>query len=622
MVLYIANNPRFKGVGLGKAKKLYNHFGDELIQILNEGNIPRLEEILTPLATQHLVKAWRNNQAETEVLAFLDKYNFSARLAGKVWSCWGDKAIGVLERNPYCMLAFAGWDTVDRAAQQLGVNHNDERRFVGAVESCLYARLTEKHTLTGHLSLLQRICHLLGVDATTAEMAIRLALDDMAIVGNKQNGYQPIGAASIESGIAQRLARIQGRESPRQGLLLYSLNKIVPPLIEKKILDYETSYGIRLNEEQRKAVMMAVIEPLSILTGGAGVGKTTVLKIVIDIIEEAGGTVYQMALAGRAAQRMREATGYEAMTIARFISSIQKGHLVIKPDSLIIIDESSMLDLPIMHRIVRYLPDGIRLLMVGDPYQLPPIGFGLVFHKIAEGQTVPRIELRQVHRQAEVTGIPSVALSIRNGVVPHLDSFNGNGVGVSFIDCSPNKIVDLLFDVSKLWGHQTNIQILGVLRSGVAGVRTINDYFHRVISAGQRRIASWQFAVGDPVIYLENDYERMLFNGTLGCINDVNADERGASISLTFDGVTHLLREPDFDKIALAYGITVHKAQGSQFNRVAIPITRSRLLDRTLIYTALTRGIEQVVLIGDRQAFNKAIASPPSVSLREVGFAI
>jgi exodeoxyribonuclease V alpha subunit len=128
--------------------------------------------------------------------------------------------------------------------------------------------------------------------------------------------------------------------------------------------------------------------------------------------------------------------------------------------------------------------------------------------------------------------------------------------------------------------------------------------------------------VGDPVIYLENDYERMLFNGTLGCINDVNADERGASISLTFDGVTHLLREPDFDKIALAYGITVHKAQGSQFNRVAIPITRSRLLDRTLIYTALTRGIEQVVLIGDRQAFNKAIASPPSVSLREVGFAI
>ncbi len=622
VVLYIANNPRFKGVGLGKAKKLYNHFGDELTQLLDEGNIVRLEEILTPLAAQSLVHAWRNNQAEAEVVAFLDKYNFNARLAGKVWRCWGDKAIEVLGRNPYCMLAFAGWEIVDRAAQQLGVNRNDERRLIGAVESCLYARLTEKHTLTSHPALLQRIRHLLGVNAITAERALRLALDDMAIVGNEQSGYQPIGAASIESGIAKCLTRIQGRATPRQGQLFYSLNRIIPPLIEKKISEYELSYGIRLNVEQRKAVTMSVTEPLSVLTGGAGVGKTTVLKIVIDIVVEAGGTVYQMALSGRAAQRMREATGHEATTIAMLISNVQKGHLSIEPDSLIIIDESSMLDLPIMHRIVRNLPDGVRLLMVGDPYQLPPIGFGLVFHKIVECNSVPRVELIQVHRQSEVTGIPGVALSIRNGVVPHLDSFNGNGVGVSFIDCSLEKIVNLLFDVSKSCGHQTEIQILGVLKSGGAGVRAINDYFHQALSVGQRRIPSWQFAVGDPVIYLENDYERMLFNGTLGRINDVSADESGLLIRCNFEGVTHLLREPDFDKVALAYGITVHKAQGSQFKRVAIPINQSRLLDRTLIYTALTRGIEQVVLIGDRRAFNEAIVSPPSVSQRQVGFVI
>ena len=392
VVLYIANNPRFKGVGLGKAKKLYNHFGDELTQLLDEGNIVRLEEILTPLAAQSLVHAWRNNQAEAEVVAFLDKYNFNARLAGKVWRCWGDKAIEVLGRNPYCMLAFAGWEIVDRAAQQLGVNRNDERRLIGAVESCLYARLTEKHTLTSHPALLQRIRHLLGVNAITAERALRLALDDMAIVGNEQSGYQPIGAASIESGIAKCLTRIQGRATPRQGQLFYSLNRIIPPLIEKKISEYELSYGIRLNVEQRKAVTMSVTEPLSVLTGGAGVGKTTVLKIVIDIVVEAGGTVYQMALSGRAAQRMREATGHEATTIAMLISNVQKGHLSIEPDSLIIIDESSMLDLPIMHRIVRNLPDGVRLLMVGDPYQLPPIGFGLVFHKIVECNSVPRVD--------------------------------------------------------------------------------------------------------------------------------------------------------------------------------------------------------------------------------------
>jgi exodeoxyribonuclease V alpha subunit len=622
VVLYIANNPRFKGIGLGKAKKLYKRFGDELTRLLDEGNTAKLEEVLTPLAAQTVVEAWRNNRAESEVIAFLDKYNFNKRLASKVWRCWGDKAIEVLNRNPYCMLAFAGWEIVDGAARQLGVDRLDARRLIGAVESCLYARLNEKHTLTDHPALLQRVRYILGADTATAERAILFALDDKAIVGDAQKGYQPIGAASIETTIAKRLARIHDGETLRQGQLFYSLSIINPALVENKISEYEVLHSIRLNKEQRDAVMMGASQSLSILTGGAGVGKTTVLKIVIDIVEEAGGTVYQMALSGRAAQRMREATGHEAMTIAGFISNVQKGKLPIQSDSLIIIDEASMLDLPIMYRVIRNLPDGVRLLLVGDPYQLPPIGFGLVFHKLAESNTIPRVELTQVHRQAESTGIPAIAFAIRHGVVPQLSEFHGLGVGVSFINCPPEKIVDLLFDVSKEWGHKTDIKILGVTKSSEAGVRAINEYFHYSMSAGKRRLQSWQFAVGDPVIYLENDYERLLFNGTLGYITDVITERGEPAMSCDFDGVVHILKEPDMDKIALAYSITVHKAQGSQFNRIAIPITKSRLLDRTLIYTALTRGIEQVVLIGDRRAFSQAIASPPAVSLREVGLAI
>lgn len=621
VVLYIANNPRFKGIGLGKAKSLYKRFGDGLTQLLDEGDASKLEEVLTPLAAQTVITAWRNNRAESKVVAFLDKYNFNPRLAAKVWRCWGDKAIEVLKHNPYCMLAFSGWDIVDGASRRLGIDCLDARRLIGAVESCLYARLNEKHTLTDRSALLKRVRHLLGVDAAIVERAIRLALDDKAIIGDEQKGYQPIGAASIEMAIAKRLVRIHGGETLRQRQLFHSLSRINPTLVEKKILEYEASYGISLNEEQRRAVMMASSKPLGVLTGGAGVGKTTVLKIVIDIVEEAGGMVYQMALSGRAAQRMREATNHEAMTIAGFINNVQKGKLHVQRDSLILIDESSMLDLPIMYRVIRTFPDGVRLLLIGDPHQLPPIGFGLVFHKLAESSAVPRVELTQVHRQAESTGIPAVALAVRNGVVPQLETFTGVKSGVSFISCSPEKIVKILFDVSEALGHTTDTQILGVTKSGEAGVRTINDYFHGSLSAGKRRLLSWRFAVGDPIIYLENDYDRLLFNGTLGRIINVT-DGVAPSIICDFDGVTHLLQESDLDKISLAYGITVHKAQGSQFRRVAVPINSSRLLDRTLIYTALTRGIEQVVFVGDRETFEKAVTKAPSVTLRSVGFSI
>jgi exodeoxyribonuclease V alpha subunit len=168
VVLFIANNPRFKGIGLAKARSLYNRFGNDLTQLLDAGDTTKLEEVLTPMATQALVSAWKNNRAESEVVAFLDKHNFNTRLAGKVWRCWGDEAVKVLELNPYCMLAFAGWNIVDKAAQQLGVSPFDERRLVGAVESCLYTRLNEKHTLTGHYTLLKGVRTLLGTDATTA----------------------------------------------------------------------------------------------------------------------------------------------------------------------------------------------------------------------------------------------------------------------------------------------------------------------------------------------------------------------------------------------------------------------------------------------------------------------
>jgi exodeoxyribonuclease V alpha subunit len=622
IVLYLANNPKFKGIGLSKASRLYARFGEELTQLLSKGDPTVFEgkELLTPLTARTLVAAWHSDQVESDIIAFLDKYNFNIRLASKVQRCWGEKAIDILTRNPYCMLAFAGWEVVDNAARNLGITYLDERRLIGAVETCLYNRLNNKHTLTTSSILLQHIRSLLGVDTDIATCAVNFALADNAIVGTEQHGYQPIGVASIETGIAKRLMCIHNGELPRQGHLLHSWSGISSKLIDDKIAAHETAHKVTLNEEQRSAIRSAVKNRISVLTGGAGVGKTTVLRVIIAVVEESNGTIYQMALAGRAAQRMKEATGHEAMTIAGFISNVRNGHLQVKSNAYVIIDESSMLDQPTMYRILRYLPDGVRVLLVGDPYQLPPIGFGLVFHKLALSNIIPRIELKHVHRQAESTGIPAVALSIRNGSLPRLKAFRGNDTGVSFIDCAPRNIVSSLHHVTTEWDELSESQILGVTKAGIAGVRVINEYYHSSKSVGKRQL--WRFAVGDPVIYLENDYERLLFNGTLGQVNNVVTDEDGPALACDFDGVTHLIKEPDLDKIDLAYGITVHKAQGSQFNRVAVPIMGSRLLDRTLIYTALTRGVKQVVFVGDRRAFDAAIINLPSAMRRNVGFSI
>lgn len=622
VVLFIANNPRFKGLGLSKARRLYNRFGNSLTQLLDAGDTAGLEEVLTPVAAQTLVNAWQRNRAESEVVTFLDRHKFNPRLASKIWGCWGDRAIKVLESNPYSMLAFAGWDVVDAVALNLGIDPLDNRRLIGAVESCLYTRLNEKHTLTSHYNLLQRLHNLLRVDSTTAERAVQLALNDKAIMGDTQAGYQPIGAALIELSITKRLILIHSGQTSRQRQLFHSTNSITSTLVENKISAFEASHGIKLNKEQKEAVKLTTSSPLSVLTGGAGVGKTTVLKIVIDIVEGVGGAVYQMALSGRAAQRMREATGHEAMTIAGFISNVQKGHLQVKRDALVIVDEASMLDLPITHRIVRNLPDGVHLLLVGDPYQLPPIGFGLVFHKVAESSIIPRVELTQVHRQAESSGIPSVALSIRRGMVPQLGAFSGQCPGVTFIDCTSENIVGVLFGVCETLGHEMDTQVLGITKSGVAGVRAVNAYFHQRLSDGKRRIPQWQLSEGDPILHLENNYDRLLFNGTLGYITNILTENGEVSLICEFDLIKHTFKETEFDKLALAYGITVHKAQGSQFRRVVIPITNSRLLDRTMIYTALTRGTEQVVFVGDKHVFAEAIRNPPLASSREVKFTI
>jgi exodeoxyribonuclease V alpha subunit len=232
------------------------------------------------------------------------------------------------------------------------------------------------------------------------------------------------------------------------------------------------------------------------------------------------------------------------------------------------------------------------------------------------------VELVEVHRQAQSSGIPQIAHAVRHGVVPSLPDFAGCACGVNFIDAADDAIMDDLVRVLTEWRGCDDVQTLGAIKRGANGIRAINATMHAYASATRKKLEGWDLSEGEQIVYLVNDYEKGLWNGSLGRIDHVVSTAGKCAMACSLDGMEHELLEEDFQHVDLAYAITVHKAQGSQFKRVIVPVTRSRLLDRTLIYTALTRGIEQVVFIGDRNAFEGAIIATPHSQERQVGFSM
>lgn len=359
---------------------------------------------------------------------------------------------------------------------------------------------------------------------------------------------------------------------------------------------------------------MIATKPLSILAGGAGVGKTTTLNAVHAVARQQMRPVWQMALSGKAARRMSDATGEPATTIASFLNRVALDQINLAAEPwLLVIDEASMLDLPTLYRILRAMRPGNSLALVGDPGQLPPIGFGLTFHALVEEDAIPRVELTEVHRQAASTGIPQAAKAICEGTAPDLGTFTGPGVGVSFIEAEPEQAFHVIADVLERLGGIDAAQIIGTVKAREAGVTTLNRSFHATLALGQPTFGG--FAVGEPVLWTVNDPELDLLNGTLGRVAGVEDQ-----LKVTWDdGRTLTIPEAQIGDMEHAYAITCHKAQGSQFGRVVVPVYPSRLLDRTLLYTAITRAENQVVLVGDRAALQNALATPAHSSRRLTG---
>lgn len=645
IIAWIANSPDCAGIGQVKAKRLYDRFGPDLVDLIEQSDLDALTEVVNEDAAQLLCNAFGKFKVANTLL-WLDRIGMSRKMGQSVVTYWQDEAQRKIEANPYALISFeAEWKKVDTFARScLGIAEDDPRRLSGAVEDVLFGGMKQGHTCLPESEARARLIRLLG-SAELAERAVKLpplnadATNESGNLFHRIDGLlQANGAWLIERYVARRLHEMVAGEDEEGQSGLFSQIAANPRDIDQIIDEYEADHGLALSDEQRLAVRTSSANHLSLILGGAGTGKTTVLKALYEVLENQreGVPIYQLALAGRAAQRMAEATGREAITIAGFLTKIDPATIEI--GSVIVVDEVSMVDVILMYRLLRHIPSGVRLILVGDPSQLPPIGPGLVLHVLAGLPSIPRTELKVVKRQSSASGIPQVAAAIRAHQVPSWAEYQGKGSGVSFVACDDAQLeATVLAIYEELGGDGTEyaVQILSITNANLGGVKNLNTALHNRYQTDGELVMSLDaeygnvaastldripLCVGDMVMFTENDYSLGLRNGSLGRIVEampiVEPADQGCRCD--FEGVEYLLNSSQIQALSHSYSITVHKSQGSQFKRVIVPIRTSRLLDQTLIYTAVTRGIEQVVLVGDLDAANDAIRAPAMAARRNV----
>lgn len=633
LVDWIANSPDCRGIGEVRARRLYDHFGDGLIPLIEEGNIDRLSEVVDATAAESLIAAFAKHGV-AHTLSWLDQLGLPRALGAAVVRYWGRDARARVEDNPYVLVSFcADWKTVDSLAQsRFGVHTDDARRLISAAEDALYRTMDSGSTATSVQDAVGRVARLLG-GATVAHDAIKAAVAAGKLV--ESNGLlQAAGLCYVEGFIARALsAMLQGATLDQSELFEVDLPS--EEFARAHLAVYEASQGIELTPEQRAAVLTSATQRFSLILGGAGTGKTTVLKALCHVIEQAspGAEIHQFALAGRAAQRMSQSTGRQASTIAAFLSGMS-----VAPGSTVLVDEVSMVDALLMYRLLKELPPGVRLVLIGDPAQLPPIGPGLVLHALEGASAIPQTTLTTVKRQSSASGIPQVAKAVRQHDIPKWAPYVGQGGGVSVVECVEADLDETVARIyAELGGDATNfdVQILSVTRNGPGGVKNLNGLIHGRFAPKhapvlvphheygllpERTDDMLGLFVGDLVMYGANDYTLGLRNGSLGVVVEARAWGTPAASEMAlgqqpaevvciveFEGNRFELTASHLRHIRHAYAITTHKSQGSQFDRVILPIRQSKLLDNALLYTAITRAVSQVVIVGDISAATNAI---------------
>lgn len=606
-----------KGVGAVTAKRLIQAFGTEVVQII-EHEPERLEEIplIGPRKREQIVASWMAHRAVQGLMVFLQSHGVSATLATRIYHCYGAEAQVRLQQNPYQMaedIWGVGFQTADVLARRLGLSVDHPGRLDAGLLHVLRRASEAGHVYFPQTGVIQQATELLGVSAELAEAALEMLAERAEVVAEAGHIYLP-AFWEAEREVAERLRlRLNAPADTDAASLQIWLDA------------YAERAHQQLSPEQREAVIQAASCALLLLTGGPGTGKTTVCRVVLDWAEGQGLSLSLASPTGRAARRLSEVTGRPASTLHRLLGFephtqrfLRNAQSPLNCD-LLLVDEVSMIDLVLFQHLLRALPPRTRLVLVGDSDQLPSVGAGAVLQELLNSQSLPAVTLQTIFRQAAASRIVRNAHAVNQGELPVLlpplgryrdeDAFF---IAAETPEAAQAAIVELLTQRLPRAGYApTDIQVLCPMHRGPVGTQQLNQLLQSVVNPphGQPELQRGQrtLRVGDRVMQLRNNYTHEVFNGDLGQIVALDREAQTLTVQYAEQRVSYDWGE--LDELGLAYALTVHKSQGSEFPVVILPLHLQHyvMLQRNLLYTGMTRARRLLVLVGQEKAIAQAV---------------
>ncbi|MBM7074385.1 ATP-dependent RecD-like DNA helicase [Shewanella sp. 202IG2-18] len=607
-----------KGIGPHFAKRLVKAFGEDVFDII-EQNPERLLELegIGKKRREKITSAWSEQKVIREIMVFLQSHGVGTARAVRIYKTYGDSAVEKVSENPYRLaldIHGIGFKTADDLAQQLGIDRESIIRAQAGVRHVLQETSGQGHCAQPFDSLVNDAVKLLEIPEDTIKQAIDCEVNEQRLTPEIINDVDCLFLAPLyraELGVANHVKRLLKGNSAWSNIS-----------IEKAVHWVEKKNNIMLSESQTVAIEQAVKNKFCIVTGGPGVGKTTTVNSILKIIKAKQAKVLLCAPTGRAAKRLAESTGEEAITIHRLLefdpTAFDFKHNAENPleADLLIVDESSMVDVVLMNQLLRSVPDNCAVILVGDIDQLPSVGPGSVLSDLISSEQIPVARLTEIFRQAATSQIITGAHSINKGKTPK-PTPKGADTDFYFINGDePEELFQKLMTVvtqrlPKKFGLDpvNDIQVLAPMNRGGLGARSLNIALQEALNPDAHPKVTrygWTYAPGDKVIQTVNNYDKDVFNGDIGRVVSVNIEE--SEIIIEFDGIDVMYQFNELDEVSLAYAISIHKSQGSEYPCVVIPMAMQHymLLERNLLYTGVTRGKQLVVLLGQQKAVNMA----------------
>lgn len=610
-----------KGIGPHFAKQLVKAFGDKVFEIIDT-DPDRLMDLpgIGKSRRETVVQSWQEQKIIREIIVFLQSHGIGTARAVRIYKTYGQNAIDKVRENPYRLaldIRGIGFKTADALADRLGVPRHSLMRAGAGVRHMLQEHSSDGHCAMFNDELIKSTSELLEIPLEIIEEAIRVEEKEGRIIKDNIEGKVAvflIGFYRAELGVAENLKRLMAQKTA----WMDDVN------IEKAIEWVEDKTKLKLSNTQKEALRTTLKNKLTIITGGPGVGKTTLVNSILKIIQIKTRNIMLCAPTGRAAKRLSESTGLEAKTIHRLLEYDPKGHKFKRNENnpleadLIVVDEVSMVDIQMMYSLLKAIPDPAVLLLVGDVDQLPSVGPGAVLANLIDSDTIPYVQLTEIFRQAKASNIVTNAHRINQGKMPKIPEPSTTLSDFYFIPAdTPESIHEKLIHVikeriPKRFGLDPirDIQVLVPMNRGGIGARALNIDLQKILNpTGTNPISRFGFtyAEGDKVIQTVNNYNKEVFNGDIGFITNIDKEE--SVLTILFEGRLVEYEFDELDELSLAYATTIHKSQGSEYSAVVIPIAMQHymLLERNLVYTGVTRGKSLVVVIGQKRALAMAV---------------